>query len=192
VDIKIEVAIIAAAVSLLVSLISLITAIITNRASSSTAHNLELIRQEFARASKSSDIADGELAATLDALKEGLQVIQNMKNEIQLILAARESSLTSDEAIARIAAAREVLFEAYKSGHADIAEAESSPYHRTKNMALQVERTLATDLESKKYASDLSPSARSILIDLRTQLTDAQHALRDCKTDKLIRRTLER
>lgn len=189
---KITVAVIAAVISLLVAIISLIGTLISSKTTARTARGLEFLKHELLRSSKTIEFADSELNSSLSALKEALRAIQKIKNEIQLIINAINSSLDSDEALTKITTAREHLFATYESGHPNLNDIEIDAYHTAKDTALTIENVIRSQLKNKKYASNLSQNVRKNLIELRRQLTDTQQLLRDSKTDRLVQRTILR
>jgi hypothetical protein len=172
-DKSLLVALVAAATSTLVAIVGLIAATMTNRRS------------------KTDEFADAALSATLEALKQGMRAIQNLKDEIQLILSSIEDSLDSQEAVSRLDKARDSLADTFGENHPHLDKIEALALHTAKGAAFSVSGVVQAGLRGKMYASDIPASARTKLLELRSQLTDQQNVLRDSRTDRIARRTLK-
>lgn len=184
------VAVIAATGAAVGAIISLTSAVLTNRLSNKAASSVELLKQHFSASTKTNEIVDRALAESLDALRQGMQVIQNMKDEIQLVLSSVEGSLSSSEALSRMTKARDLLLSTFQATHPSFSDAETKALHRAKGLAIELCRDVQVDLRGKENASALSDTARMMLIDLRARLTEEQNMLRDSRTDRLVRRTI--
>ena len=189
IDINITIAIITAVTALFVAIISLIAAIINGRQAAQSTKELESIKYRFSRADTAETFSDGHLNASLDSLRIALQSIQLMKDEVQLILSAVETSLDTETALNRIRIAREQLFANYEQHLAELNDAEITAFHRAKNQALMIERFLHGNLTGKKFVSLLSPDQKTSLRELRNELTDIQYILRDKRSERLAQRT---
>lgn len=187
---KVTIALIAAAASLLVALISAVTALITNRASSRTAQSVEYLRQSFANENRKAEISNTEMIASLESLRLAMQALQRIKDEIQLITQARGSSLDAAEALARIRSATLEMLEVNQKHHPNLDPLEAIVLHRAKNISIVIEQVLLEGLGGKRYASELDDERYRALLQHRTALTDAQNLLRDHRTDRLIRDSL--
>jgi len=189
-DTKLISALVAAAAAVFVAVISLVTAILTSRQSAKTARSIELLKQSLSNDLKTSEFADATLISSLDALKQGMQAIQILKDEIQLILAAVKGSLTSREAFRRIEKARDSLLIAFQAGHPHLGNRETYAFHSLKELAIKICNIIKSDLHNKENVSELSDDARHELLELRGRLTDVQNILRDARTDRLVDRTV--
>src|ERR1051326_7433198 len=124
-DTTVIIALTSAIASLLVALISLITALITNRNSLRTAVSLERLKHTLARSNRAFEMGDSELGSSLEALKLAMRAIQKFKDEIQLIIFAYGASLDSVEALERLEAARQHIFQIYEEVHPNLTEHEA-------------------------------------------------------------------
>jgi len=185
-DTKLLIALIAAGSALLVALVSLATAVITSFTNARTSRALEAMKQSFEGTGPARAILDGETRDALEALKSGLHCVQRLKDEIQLMLSAVGSSLLVTTARQRMSTARGALFDAYERFHSHLADAEAAAFHRAKDLALAAEEIVVSSVGNRKNASDLPSDARDELLQLRSELTDLQHVLRDCRTERLI------
>jgi hypothetical protein len=185
---ELALAIIASVTSLLVALTGFINSIIARRQAERSEEKMETLRFEFARKETAWALGDAQLVASLESLQSAIQAIQRVKDEIQLILAAIESSLDSETAIERLSSARADLFDCYEKDLAKFDDPESKACHQAKNRALDMERFLIECLAEKSYASQLSGDERRCLLEFRNDLTDCQQRLRDSRADRLIRR----
>ncbi len=186
---KIIIALITACGAFLVSIISLLTAIINNRANTKAAHAIELIKQSFEQGSYARELINNEDRSSLDALKNALISIQKFKNELQLILSAIGSGLLSEVALDRISLVREELFKIYENYHSNLNDLEKKSLHTSKGIGLEIQETLFNDLNAKKNASELSSENRLKVIELRNELSEQQQSLRDSRIDRVIQLT---
>ena len=185
---ELTLAIIASVTSFVVAVISLLTALLSSRQSSRSEQMLEKFRDDLEHERATEAMSDQHLNDNLKALQANIETIQRIKDEIQLVLSAVESSLDTKSAIEYVRAAREALFDCYEKNLADLSDSDAKACHRAKNYALQVENTLQSGLNQCANASDLSDSCRQRLLELRVQLTDLQQVLRDSRSDKLAKR----
>ena len=183
------IAIITATTSLVVAVIGIIIAVINNRQTAWAAIELEKLKHQLASAETSASFGDEYLNASLKSLKEALQSIQRVKDEIQLILSAIETSLDTPTALKRFTASRSELFTAYEQELACLNEPERRAFHRAKNLALKIENYLLVCLGDKQYAAELSSEDRLTLRELRNELSDLQYVLRDSRVERLSLRT---
>jgi len=188
---KILITLITAGSALIVALISLFTSLITNRQSLKSSYNLEVMKQSFEKSSFTRSIIDNEMKCSLESLKLALQAIQQVKDEIQLIISAVGSSLSSDIAQKRIKSARENLFNTYEKHHPYLNDIEKDTFHKTKDIGLSIEEMLMRSLQSKRFASDIPNNILTILIQFRHDLTDLQQSLRDSRIERLIKNSLD-
>jgi hypothetical protein len=187
---SVVVALVSGAISLVVAGGSLVASWITSRTSAKNSRGLEGLKYSFAESTKAQEIADREFLAALDATKESMQAIQQMKEETQLLLSAIDTSLGSDEAVARMSDAREALMVGYKNHHPILSETEAQALHRAKELARVAEELARKALSSHRYASELDAQTRQVLADVREQLTEQQNLLRDSRMERLVRRTM--
>jgi hypothetical protein len=111
-----------------------------------------------------------------------------MKDIVQLILSAIETSLDADIAIQEVTDAREQLFNSYEKHLACLNDEEALAFHNAKNQALKIESFLKLNLDDKTDVSLLTLEQKRHLYELRTELTDTQNLLRDSRTERLIQR----
>jgi hypothetical protein len=187
-SIDILVAIIASITALFVAVISLIATIINSRQSARSTKELEYLKHKYSQADSVELFSEEQLKTSLGSLKIALQSIQQMKDEMQLILSAVETSLDTKTAIKRVKKARENLFNSYKQYMADLDDAEKDAFHRAKNQAVQIENFLQTNLADKEFVSLLSPEEKTLLREFRNELTDIQYILLDKRSERLTQR----
>ncbi len=187
-SIDILVAIIASITSLCVAVISLIATIINSRQSGRSARELERLKHNYSQADAVGLFGDEQLKASLGSLKIALQSIQRMKDELQLILSAVETSLDTETAMKRIQAAREKLFTDYEEFMVELDDAESKAFHRAKGKVAEIESFLQINLADKKFVSLLSPDQKTILREFRNELSDIQYMLRDRRSERVTQR----
>lgn len=185
---ELTIAIIASGASLIVAIVSLISSIISNRQSAHTAQTIETLKNDFVRQQTRQEIADKNLDENLKSLHVMIQSVQRIKDEVQLILSAMDSSLDSESAIARVSSAREELFANYESSLANLNHWEADISHDVKNQSLLVENVIRKSLYQKPFASQISYEDRQHLLEIRNLLTDAQNLLRDSRTERITRR----
>lgn len=169
---EIIVAVVASIASLVVALVSLVTALVTGRQSSRSAEQLEVLKHTLAAKQKRAD-------QTMTALLAGIQAIQHVKDEVQIILDAPPSALDADIAIERVRASREAVFSCFEANDGILDESERDAFHGAKSDTLKIENAVAMGLQGKSDASALTDQDRRQLRELRGKLTDAQQVLRD-------------
>jgi uncharacterized protein YjcR len=185
---ELTVALIASGASVAVAVVSLITSLINNRHSARSQKVLENLKFEFTQIQGKETAKDTHLIEVIKALQLAIQSIQVVKDELQLILSAVDSSLDTQSAITQVKAARERLFKSFEEQSALLDESEMAPFHQSKNISLRIENFLRRSLSNKPDASCLSEAEREHLLSLRGDLTEAQQLLRDIRTDRLLRR----
>jgi hypothetical protein len=182
------IAITASITSLVVAIISLIASIISNRQTSHSGQQIEILKHKLVQQQTKEQIADMQLNENIKSLQKSIQAIQHVKDVIQVILSAVKSSLDSESAIAEITASREALFSCYEENLANLDESEEKVFHRVKNFSLDVEHVIVHGLHNKQSASNLSKQDKQRLSDLRNLLTDGQQLLRDSLTNRISKR----
>jgi hypothetical protein len=190
-DKNLIVALVAAFASLLVATIGLAATIVANRRSNINAAQIETLKYSLAETAKSREIKDSHLSTSLEAVAQGMQAIQNLKDEILLILGSIEDALPSSMALQRIESAREVLFDSFEKNHPGLNETENVALHKAKNLAYAIEHLLFNELQRRTYASELSLEARARLAEFRSGLTERQNVLRDSRNDRIMRRVMD-
>jgi hypothetical protein len=185
---ELALALIASATSLLVALTGLVTSIITKRQTERSVEKMENLRFGFGRKEAVWALGNAQLTESLESLQSAIRAIQRVKDEVQLILAAIETSLDTETAIERVSSARADLFACYEKELAKFDNSESKACHQAKNRTLGIENFLRERLSQKSYASQLSGDERRRLLEFRDDLTDCQQRLRDSRADRLIGR----
>lgn len=187
-SVEVAVALVAAVASLVVALVSLGTAMLTNRQSARTAESIETMKHAFSGKDKAASIADEDLAKAMESLRAGLEAIQHVRDELQLILSSSGESLYTSIALKRFAVAREEMSKAYEGHFMNLDEAERTAFHKAKNATLAAERALTEGLGSRAYVSELDETAQSKCETMRAELADLQRILLDSKVNRLARR----
>jgi hypothetical protein len=185
---EVMVAIAASITSVLVAVVSLVASIINNRQNATTVKSIGQLKYEIARKSSRDAASDAQTAEIAKAMQQAIQLIQKYKDEIQLILAAFETSLGAKIALKRITAAREQLFTTYEELSAVLEEDEARALHDAKNISLAVENHLRKAFQGKTQASELNTDERQQLMLYRNNLTDVQQVLRDSRIDAVLGR----
>lgn len=184
--IEMTLAVIAAGIALGAAAAGLIVALIAYRQSTRTAQQVEaLCQQLLTRPSVHAVADDPYLKQGILALDALIQAIQRVKDLVQLVLNAFDTSLDSKSALASVTEARQHLFECYEAQLPNLQQGEARGAHRAKNTALTIEMTLRQNLTGHYYVSDLSAAQKETLHALRDDLTDAQNLLRDSRTAML-------
>jgi hypothetical protein len=186
---ELTVALVAAGASIVVAVISLVTAIMSSRQSARSERAIESLKFEFQRATAQETLRDQHLAQCVEALQTFVSLIQRIKDEMQIILSAAHSggTMRSRTAHERVSAARQTLFSAYEDNLSCLDEDEARICHRAKNLSLTIETSLVEILNGKRYVS-LSLDEQSRFTALRNELTELQQVLRDSRADRLMRR----
>jgi hypothetical protein len=189
-DKNLFVALVAACASLLVATIGLAATIVTNRRSNKNAATIENLKHSLLEASKAREIEDSHLSQSVDGLAQGMQAIQNLKDEILLILGSIEDSLPSATALQRVDSAREILFDSFEKNHPALNRTEGEALHNAKNLAHAIQQFLMAELHNMNFSSELSSDARSRLSEFRLGLTESQNVLRDSRNERILRRVI--
>ena len=180
----------AACASLLVATIGLAATIVANRRSNKNAATIENLKHSLLEASKAREIEDSHLSQSVEGLAQGMQAIQNLKDEILLILGSIEDSLPSAMALQRVESAREILFDSFEKNHPALNRTEEIALHKAKNLAHAIQQLLIAELHNMSFSSELSPDARSRLTEFRLGLTESQNVLRDSRNERILRRVI--
>jgi hypothetical protein len=185
---EVMLAIITSVASLLVALTSLISSIIANRQSARSTEIIELLKFRLDDKKSTRAMSDEYLRQGIESLGTLIQVIQRMKDIVQLTLNAVGTSLDSESALENISKARQQLFKSFEEQLPYLRESEVRGAHQAKNTALTIEMRLCDDLEGTFFTSELSEEQRQSLLELRNDLTDAQHLLRDSRATLILNR----
>ena len=185
---EVGVALFAAIVSLVVASMSFITAIFTNRQSAKAEKNLEELKFTLSRSQAREQMRDNTFTDMMAGLRAGLQAIQRVKDEIQLILSAVGESMSAEVALGRFGESRTKMLEAYEQQHMNLTEENSEILHKAKNVVVTMESTLQRALRQHTLASELDDESRRQLLAYRDQLSSLQHELRDAMTFNLMER----
>src|SRR5689334_19315226 len=153
---EVLIAIIASAASLLVAFVSLISSIITSRQSSRSTEIVESLRFRLEKRKSTEVMGDEYLKQNIKSLDVLIQAIQQMKDIVQLILNATDSSLDSKSAQKSISEAREQLFKSYQEQSPNLDESGNKGAHEAKNIALRIETRLFESLKGASFVSELS------------------------------------
>jgi hypothetical protein len=187
---ELTIALVAAGTSLFVAIISVISSIVSNRQAARLAREIESLKHTLAKEEAAQVISDEQFNESIRSLQLFIQVIQRMKDELQLILGAEESGLEPKRAIERIIEARKAIFDCYEAQMAFLEERETSTSHQAKNQAILIEQTIKKYQQEKPFILSLSTEQKETLLRFRTELTDLQNLLRDSRTERVARRTL--
>jgi hypothetical protein len=185
---EVGVALFAATVSLVVASMSFITAIFTNRQSAKAEKNLEELKFTLSRSQAREQMRDNTFTDMMAGLKAGLQAIQRVKDEIQLILSAVGNSMSVEVALGRFGESRTQMLEVYEQQHVNLTAENSEILHQAKNVVVTMESTLQRALSQHTLASELDDESRRQLLAYRDQLSSLQHELRDAMTFNLMER----
>lgn len=184
------VAIIAGTASLLVALTSLITTLINGRITYRTAESVERLKNEFSYSNRLLDILDLETKTTLQNLKDSIQAIQKLKNEMQRFKIDKESALATG-VLDKINEAAIGVIENFNLSQTSLSELERKTLHRAKNIAIYTK----TDIEQlvlkmKKYKKADLVKGISENFDsfdkFHNELSENQRILWDCRADRIL------
>lgn len=182
---------ITAGASLIVAILSAVTALVNGKLSSKTAQSVELLKHTLALEVSKAELSNNEMIAALDSLRSSMQAIQRVKDEIQLIANATGPSLEPKEALSRVETAVSEVLETYQKKHPYLEQDEASVLHHAKNTAFRIQQVLINALHGKSYVSELDAPIIKTLLELRADLTESQHLLRDLKTDRIIHNSVK-
>jgi hypothetical protein len=186
-SLEVTIAIITAIASLLVAIVSLVNSIISNRQSSQSAKMIEILKHELADKQSTQEWHDKYLAKSMESLERLIEVVQQLKDMIQLVVSATDTNLDTQTTVENIRKLRESLFKCYEEQLPNLKEGEAQGAHRAKNLALIIETNLKAYLSGTEYV-EISEEQRQTLTELRNRLTDSQNLLRDSRTHLLIER----
>lgn len=184
----VQVALIAAGASMVVAIVSLVATLISSLSTNKTARALEKMKLDYAREARGDEIDDDEFVKCLDALLDALESIQHMKDDMVTIKEAVGDSLSAEEAMTIIAAARDRVLGCHAEGHGRLSGPERRAYHIAKGTAVQIERVFRLALTDCQHASELPEVSRGEIKDLRDRLSEYQQVLRDSRMDRLANR----
>lgn len=184
---EITIAVVAAVSSLLVALVSLVSARSNARQIADSAREIEQLKFEHARKEAELGLRDNELNSSLEALQLLISSIQRVKDTISLALHYLATENADREKILEIAQdARIAMFSRYEEQLPYINHEEADIAHKAKNASLLVEMSISRLLEEPSGAKEEIDQERSSLLEERTLLTDYQNLLRD---NRLVRLT---
>lgn len=171
---EILIVIIASTASLIVALISLITSIVTNR------HSLKMMKvnNRFKFISK---LDNNSLEKKFSSLDSIICLIQEMKDQMQLIVADSNESIDSVSAIKEIEKCREKMFNCYENNLPNLSDEERQYAHTTKNQIHGIEIFIKKSLKGRRFASEIDTDSKKQLQEQRSELTEYQDLIRDVK-----------
>ena len=179
---KILTALISALTALIISIISLIKSFLIANETGANARRLEIIKHSL-------DINDEELRKTLQALRNAIQVIQKIKEEIYLIIMSVDGSLDPPSTLERISQIREELVQKFQNSKGLLNEEEREAFHKAKGFTLKIEPQLKKVFSQEGESYSLPEQIRNDLTYIRSELTERQQILRDGISDRLMRRS---
>lgn len=184
------IAIISAVASLFVAVTSLIAILINSRNTSRTVESVERLKNDFARATRFSEILDEDLKAALQALKISVEAIQKLKNEIQRFRKDKDAALATG-VIEGIQKASRNIIENYETSLAILSQFERDTFHQAKEYASDCE-TLAQNILSiprqkkSKIPPAVAPEVYNEFDKLHTDLSDTQRILVDSRYERML------
>lgn len=182
------VALLASGTSLVVAIVGLVAAVITNRQAARSEMSIESLKFEISHKKAKEAMRNAEIEQALEALHLAIQSIQHLKDEVQLILSAVDSSLDTATAIDRVDKARQALFICHEQQMTRLNKDEEDAFHKAKNLSLTVEQLLREGLSGQENASALAEDRRERLTNLRNEFTELQNVLRDSRSLRLLKR----
>ena len=176
-----SVAFITAVSSLSVAFIGLVTSILSQRKSARAQKEIEELKFKLSRNSFHDEIRSKHLIDNTKALQASIRVIQEIKDELQLIITSEDDSFESSLALERFTILREKVFLLYEKSIAILKDDDIKVFHRAKNQTRQLELLLNSRLKIGHYTSCLLKEDRAQLAKMRFELTDMQNVLRDAR-----------
>ena len=184
-DNTVTIAAIAAFASLLVAIVSLITAIISNRNNARTLLSIEKLKNEFAQSGRNLDIIDSETKTSLACLKSSLESIQQLRDEIQFLAIMSEDSLQASD-YKRIRDTANLIAQHYETNHPVLSSVEMSSLHKAKNLALGVKAEVEVILRRKESFKRIDLESFQRLDEIEAELSLIQRILWDCRAERLL------
>lgn len=169
----------------IVALLSLAVAVFNGRKANQQAKEIESLKFDLQRKGEKAQKYHAEMAKAYDAIGEMISAIQVLKDKLQMILSAFDTSLDAKGALDAVRGAREDLFTCYEKNLPFFLEEEKLVSHAAKNMAHTVEQILTMALQDYEWASCLSDAHAKKVIQHRKLLSDKQDRLRDFQRDRL-------
>jgi len=158
-------AILGATAAIIVSVVSLFSSVTLNRRASLQAQKLEILKQSLSQ-------EDKQLERYLKALEKSIQVIQRIKDDMEVIILSVDESLDSIAAHKTIKKSQEDLTTTFGVENSVLQSSDRKAFHTAKAISLRVEQLV------KIHEGD---ELRTQLSILRTALTDKQNILRDSR-----------
>ncbi len=180
------IAIISAIASLMVAITSLIAVLINSKNTSQTTESIERLKNQFAQSNRSIDILDSELKATLQSLRDSIQAIQNLRDEIRRLRLDKEIAVQTG-VFENIHNAAKAVIDCYSVSQTSFSEIEKEIFHTSKNIALQCQSIATRNLlDTRKSSKTIDPMIYGEFDDLQMKLLDAQRSLWDCRAERLL------
>lgn len=160
------------------TVVTVATAILSNRYNSRTQRELEQLKARYQRDAATDAFMDTRLAEGLESLAAAIRAIQVVKDAIRHILEAENRTMKGDEAAKAFTLAKEGMFSGYQQHLAPLEGEAKGIFHDAKNASLVVERAVRSAMRSKRWAEGLSPELRAELQQQHARLTGYQEQLR--------------
>lgn len=182
---EIIVAFIALGSTLVVALLSLITSMISNRQSSRSLQIIEHLKDDLERQRVRQEKTDNYLESSLKSLQVMIQVIQRLKDEMQIIQVAIFTSLDTETALSRVKEIREEIIISFGKNISHLNDFEYEICHKAKNRSILIENYYRQIFQEKTYVSEMSNEERQQMTEQRNLLTDFQQSLRDSREERI-------
>jgi hypothetical protein len=181
------IAILGSTTAVVVSIVTLIATISTNRHSRDTTKSVESLKAELAQRQADHALADNYFQKDIEALDDIIKSVQQVKDAIQIVLESDGAGLSSDRATQYIVTSRENLFASYETHLSHLSKEETGLAHVAKNRALTAQ-TLVEELYEQHSTDDLRTLKKAELEQVRSNLSESQNRLRDIKLSRLAQR----
>lgn len=171
---KILLSLIASLTALAVSLVNVVSSVIASRRSHRQSQVLERFKSQVTL------LAD-ETRRSVEGLNSGIAAIQKLKEAIWMAAQAVPSSVEHVELVSTISESVQGVVAAFDNSDPFLTVEQRKPFHTAKNVALVVREALVgiSDISS------LSEERRSLVLDVRNELTVLQTELRGLKLETL-------
>lgn len=176
-------ALISAIVALILAVFNTIKSIILSRNSSENCRKLEILKHYL-------EIEDAELRKILESLKDAIRLIQRIKDEIHIVIMSVDNSLEPKSTLDQISQAINELVLKYQNSVALLDDREMKSFHRAKCLSVKILPKLNNIISLSSFSWSLPDQLKGELASLRSELTEEQLILRDCISDRLMRRSL--
>jgi hypothetical protein len=176
---KITLALIAACISIVVALLSLLGVLINARKTKQANVALELLKRQHKLDDIKKQLYDEQTVLAVDGLKAAMQAIQIVKDEIYFLLNQNEKWQNSARAKTRLETVKNNLVEVYQQQHPYLSQLESEVLHSAKNMVFHAYQHFERDKQLLQ------------LRECRTELNLIQQQLRGFVDDRVWSRMKE-